>query len=242
MGTFCLSWVGGVVFRRAVKKDTSFLLLLGFVHRCNGIFLFISSDEATRPSRKPVYKGTILFFLYISYDQTRWIPSFYRTFYSSGAVFTFLFLFYYIFISCLVDDAHDRLPFFSFFFAFSGQHEYFSLIFHFRELFHSIVQTFTWWSLAAIAEKVVSFFLLFYLLSPPAIAALIPIFFSIERGNNSRQKQDRADFFFLSFSLVSKIYSLFTRSHGSGQFLFFFLVLAFFLASHSRGQSCWLLV
>lgn len=63
MGTFCLSWVGGIVFRKVVKKDTGFLLLLGFVYLCNGIFLFISSDEATRPSRKPVYKGTFFFFL-----------------------------------------------------------------------------------------------------------------------------------------------------------------------------------
>lgn len=63
-GYFLLELDGRIVSRKVVKKDTSFLLLLlGFVYRCNGIFLFISSDEATRPSRKPVYKGTILFFL-----------------------------------------------------------------------------------------------------------------------------------------------------------------------------------
>lgn len=68
-GYFLLELGGCIVSRKVVKKDTSFLLLLGFVHRCNGIFLFISSDEATRPSRKPVYKGTILFFLvHIGYD------------------------------------------------------------------------------------------------------------------------------------------------------------------------------
>jgi len=63
MGTFCLSWVGVLSLGRWLKGYRLSFIIIGICVPCNGILLSISSsDGATRPSRKPVYKGNYFVF------------------------------------------------------------------------------------------------------------------------------------------------------------------------------------